>query len=161
MNALLMEKQNIKQVMAPVDMNTAAITGARIGLKTGDRVAVVLAMGDSTSATVTATLNQHTAASAGSSKVLSVANPYYHKVDAATTFTKVVPGAAASSFDVSSLFANDPGTVVFEILAEQLDVDGGYAWFSVDFADSAAAKLGAAIYVVSDCRHLPAYSVAL
>lgn len=158
---LLLEQHNIKMVSVPVDMNTAAITGARVKLDSGDRIAIVCQMGDSTAALVSATLNQHTAASGGSSKVLSVANAYFHKAGAATSFTKVVPGAAASTFDVSSIFSDAEGVLVFEVRGEDLDVDGGYAWISVDFADSTAAKLLAAAYVVSDLRHRPGYSVAI
>lgn len=158
---LLMEQHNIKMVNVPVDMNTAAITGARIKLDSGDRIAIVCQFGDSTSALVEATLKQHNAASAGTSKNLSVANAYYHKVAAATSFTKVQPTVAAAVYDVSSLFADDEGVLVMEVRGEDLDVDGGFAWISVDFADSTAAKLLAAAYVVSDLRHRPGYSVAI
>jgi hypothetical protein len=156
-----MEQHNIKPVSVPVDMNTAAITGARIGLAKADRVAVVCHMGDSTGATVEFTLKQHNAASAGTSKNLSVANAYYHKVAAATVFTKVQPTVAAAAYDLSSLFAADEGVVVFEVRGEDLDVDGGFAWFSVDVADSVAAKILSAVYVMSDCRSLPAYSESI
>jgi hypothetical protein len=156
----LLEEKNIKKVMDPVDLNTAAITGARISLAKGDKVAVLLAMGASVGATVQVTLNQHTAASGGTSKVLTVANPYFHKAGAATEFTKVEP-SAASMFDISSVFAANAGVVVFEISGDQLDTDNGYAHFSVDIADSGAAKIGAACYIMSDCRHKPAYAVAL
>lgn len=157
----LMEKQNIKLATVPVDMNTAAITGARVGLAKADRVAIVCQMGDSTAATVQFTLRQHNAATAGTSKDLSVANPYYHKVAAATSFTKVQPTSAAALYDLGTLFANDEGIVVFEVLGENLDVDGGFAWVSVDVADSGAAKILAACYVLSDVRYAPAYSEAI
>lgn len=155
-----MEKHNLKPVAVPTDI-IGGLTGARIGMAKGDRVAFVCQMGDSTGATVQLSLQQHDAASAGNSKALSIDNPYYHKVAAATVFTKVVPGAAASTFDVSALFANDEGLVVFEVLGEQLDVDGGYAWVSLNAAAAGVAKILAAVYVQSDCRQLPAYSEAL
>lgn len=158
---LLMEKQNIKMAHLPVDLNTAAITGARIKVSSGDRIAVVIQLGDSTAATVQYTLKQHNAASAGTSKDLLSDNPYYHKKAALTSFTKVVPGSAAALKDLSSVFADDEGVAVLEILGEELDVDGGFSWFSVDIADSGAAKLGATAYVVSDVRHSPAYSTDL
>lgn len=156
-----MEQHNIKMVSVPVDMNTAAITGARIKLDSGDRVAIMCQFGDSTAALVQLTLNQHTAASGGTSKVLSVANAYFHKAGAATSFTKVQPTAAASAYDVSSVFSDAEGVLVMEVRGEDLDVDGGFAWVSVDFADSTAAKLLAASYIVSDLRHRPGYSVAI
>ncbi len=158
---LLMEKQTMKAAFAPVDLNTAAITGARIGLQKGDRVAIVIHMGTSIAATAEFTLRQHNAASAGTSKNLVVDNPYYHKAGVATQFTKVQPGAATAVYDVSSLFNADGGLVVFEVLSEQLDTNGGYGWISVDVTDSAAAKLGSGIYILSDMRHAPAYGAVL
>lgn len=158
---LFLEKQTLKVVSVPVDMNTAAITGARIGLALADKCAVVLTMGDSTAAVVSLTLQQHTAASGGTTKVLSVANPYYHKAGAATSFTKVAPTSAASVYDLSSIFADAEGIAVLEIGGADLDVDAGYAWFSVDVADSTAAKLLGSLYVLCDVRFAPAYSLVV
>lgn len=156
-----MEQHNIKPVNVPADMNTAAITGARIALAKADRCAIVLHMGDSTSATVEFTLKQHNAASGGTSKALTVANVYYHKLEAATVFTEVVPTAAASVYDVSSLFGSKEGVLVFEILGSDLDVDNGFNWISVDSADSTAAKLLSGLYITSDHRYVPAYAEAV
>ncbi len=161
MNKYLMEQQNIKVAFAPVDLNTAAVTGARVGMAKADRVAVAIQMGTSTAAVVDISFQQHTAASGGTSKALSIVNAYYHKAGVATSFTKVQPSAAASSFDISSVFAADGGVVVFEILGDQLDVDGGFAFISVDVADSTAAKLGAGMYILHDVRYAPAYSEAI
>lgn len=153
-----MEEHTLKLVSVPVDMNTAAITGARIGMAKADRIAIILAMGTSTAAVVDITLKQHNAATAGTSKDLSVANPYYKKIAAATSFTKVVPTAAAANYVLSADLAADSGIVVFEVNGEDLDVDGGFAWISVDIADSTAAKLLGATYVASSTRFLPAYA---
>lgn len=161
MDALFAEKCGLKQVSVPVDMNTAAITGARIKLDKGHRCAVILSMGDSVGATVEFTLRQHNAAAAGTSKDLASAKPYFHKVAAATSFTKVEPTVAAALKDVSALFAADEGVLVLDINAEELDINNGYAWFSVDAADSAAAKLLGAVYVLHECKYLPASGLAL
>jgi hypothetical protein len=161
MNNNLLELHNIKEAIGPVDANTAAITGARVKLSSADRLAIAVHMGDSTSAVVTLTLRQHNAASAGTSKDLSVSNPYYHKVAAATSFTKVEPAAAAAAYDLAALLANDPGIVVFEVLSEQLDVNNGYYWASIDMADSTAAKLVSAVYILGNSRQMPAYDVSI
>jgi hypothetical protein len=161
MNKFLMEKTNIKPVNVPVDMNSAAITGARIKLDTGNRLAIHIHMGDSTSATASFTLQQHNASTAGTSKALSVANPYYHKKAALDVFTKVIPDTATEAYDLSSIFANDEGIVVFEVLAEDLDVEGGYYWASLNVADSGAAKLISAVYIVHECYDGPPYDVAI
>lgn len=142
MEAFLMEKYNIKQVAGPVDGNTAAITGTRVGMKGYRRIAFVIQLGDSTTAlAVTPTLRQHNAASGGSSKDLSVANPYFKKVGAATKFTKVEPTVAAAAYDLTTDFANDEGILVLEVLAEDLDVNNNFSHVSVDLADTGAAKM--------------------
>lgn len=161
MNANFMFKNTIKLAHLPVDLNTAAITGARVKLDKGERLAIICAMGDSTSATVQFTLRQHNAASSGTSKDLVSANPYYHKKAALTSFTQVVPGSAAALKDVSTIFADDEGTVVFEVLPEELDTNNGFAWVSVDIADAGAAKLASTMYVIVDAEYKPAYSIVL
>lgn len=156
-NAFLMEKQTLKQVVGPVDLNTAAVTGNRVSMKNATRVAFIIALGAGTSTSAqTFTLRQHDAASAGNSKDLSVDNPYYHKIAAATSFTKVQPGSAAAAYALHASLADDVAIVVFEVLAENLDIANGYAWVSVDTADSGGAQLGSIVAVVDEAL-LPAY----
>lgn len=157
-NQKLAECLGVKAVMAPVDLNTAAVTGARISLKEGYKVAVVFNLGSSTGATVEFTLKQHTAASGGTSANLSVDNVYYKKVGAATKFTKVEPSSAAAVYDLSSDFGGAAGQVVFEVDGSQFSE--GYTHFSVDIADSAAAKIGSGLYFLS-VKNEPAYSIDL
>lgn len=153
----LLEKQNVKSAIVPVDLDVAQ-TGARISLAKGNRVAVIINVGASTAAVLEVTLKQHTAASAGTTKDLEVALPYYYKTAAQTVFTKVDVETATAEFDLSTLFASAAGTIVFEVEAQDLDVNGGFTHFSVDIADTTAAKLGSAVYVLSECRNLPAYT---
>lgn len=160
-NQYLAEEKGLKTAVAPVDMNTAAITGARIKLEKGHRCAVAIHMGTSTAATVQVTLRQHNAATSGTSKNLVVDNSYYFKAGAATSFTKVEPSAAAALIDVSTAFAADGGILVVEVESAQLDTNGGFAWFSVDIADSGAAKLVSAVYVLGEVKNAPAYELAL
>lgn len=162
MNKFLMELVNAKMGITPVDLNTAANPGARISLEKGDRVTCIILLADGTSALdLTVSINQHDAASAGNTKACSQANPYYHKVDTATVFTKVVPVAAAGTVDLTALFANDPGIAVLEVCAEDLDVNNGYKYVSFSLPDAGAAKLGAALLILNDCRYLPPYEQAL
>jgi hypothetical protein len=158
-NNFLLEENNAKVAFGPVDMNAAAITGARIKMDEAKRCSVVINMGTSAlPAVVQFTLKQHNAAAAGTSKVLAVANKYYVKSGAAIAFTQVDPGdVAASLYDLSTTFTADDGLVVFEVLDSDLDVNNGFAWFSVDVAISTAAKLAGAVYI-SDAIHQPAYS---
>jgi hypothetical protein len=159
-NANLAEVKGLKQAFAPKDLNGAATTGARISLKEGDRVAVVISLGTSTAAAVVATLRQHDAATSGNSKDLEVDNLYFHKAGAATKFTKVQPSAAAAAYTLSSIFAADGGIVVFEVEGSQLDINGGFNHFSVNLNDTTAAKLAAAVYVLN-ADGSPAYELDL
>ena len=160
-NAYLMEKQNLK-IEAPVDLNTAGLVGARIKMDKGFRLAIAVALGASVGATVSVALKQHNAASGGTTKVLAIDNSYYVKAGlTAAAFTKVVPAVAADTYDLSTTFAAAAGVVVFEVLAEQLDTNNGFAWVSVEIADSVAAKLGAVSYIVHEAKELPAYATVL
>jgi hypothetical protein len=158
MEKFLLEDKGIKQAFLPVDLNTAAVAGERV--KAEDRVSIVVAMGDSTGATVQISLKQHNAASGGDSKALSIANKYYKKAGAAKSFSKVEPEVAADAYDLSADFAAEEGVVVFEVLPEDLDVNGGFSHVSVEIADSGAAKLASGLYIV-DCKFKPAHSVEL
>jgi len=161
MNKEFLFCENVKMAHLPADLNTAPITGARIKMDGCDRVAIMSVMEDSTGAVVQFTLKQHTADTGGSSKVLAVQNAYYHKAGAATSFTKVELSAAQSLFDVSSVFAAQEGILVIEVMPQDLDVEGGYAWLSVDIADATAAKHASTVYIVEESFSKPAYEVAL
>lgn len=160
MEAFLLEKLNAAIGLVPVDLNTGANTGLRISMKGVKRITFVVAMGASTAAVTDFTLQQHNAASAGTTKVVATTNPYYHKTSAATVFTKVVPGSAVSNI-VPTAFASLGGLIVFELLAEDLDVENDFAWCSLDIADSTAAKLGTIVAIAHYVDKKPAYASAL
>lgn len=157
---LLLDEVNVKACV-PVDMDAAAFVGARVSLADAFKVAIVVNMGDSVGAVVDFTLKQHNAASGGTSKVLSIMNPYFKKAGAATSFTKVLPTVAASNYVLSGDFAAQEGVVVFEVCAEDLDVEGGFSHISIEAADSTAAKLISVLYVAHKCKVNPAHAVAI
>lgn len=161
MEAFLAEKVNLKTLTLAVDGNTAAITGGRVSMKGCKRVSLVVQMADSTSALVQFSLKQSNAATSGTTKALSIANAYYYKADTATFFTKVEPGSATDAYDLSTQFANAEGIVVFEVLAEDLDVNNDFAWVSVDIADTTAAKLLTVLAVCTGLSNKPGYSQAI
>lgn len=155
MERFLMEKAILKQVVVPVDLNTADNTGLRVDMKNLKRCTfiVMLAAGTTTTAH-TFNLKQHNVASAGTPAVLSVLNPYFHKIGAATIFTKVDPPAAADSYDLHALLSNSASIVVFEVLAENLT--DGYRWVSLDMLDAGGAQLGSVI-ALGDTEFNPGY----
>ncbi len=159
MEKFLAEKLIPKTIIAPVDLNTAANTGLRVDMKNLKRCTfiAILAAGTTTAAHSFA-LKQHTVGSAGTPAALSVANPYYHKIAAATEFTKVEVDTAADTFDLHSILANDVAIVVFEVLAENLT--DGYRWVSLDIADAGGSQLGTVI-ALGDSEFAPAYDLAV
>lgn len=161
MEKFLMEGHQPKQVAGPVDLNTAAVTGGRVSMKNAERCAFIVSLAAGTTTTTHGfTLRQHDAATAGNSKDLSVANPYYHKIGAATVFTKVEPGSAAAAYDLHALLADSASVVVFEVLAEDLDRANNYAWVSLDIADTGGAQLGSVVALVDNMLR-PAYDKAV
>ena len=160
MEAFLMEKASVKALIGPVDLNDGANTGLRVDMSKARRVTFIciLAAGTTPNAHLF-TLYQHTVTTAGTPLVLAVDNPYYHKLDTATEFTKVVPGAAASAYNLDSIFADAKGIVVFEVLAEQLT--DGYKWVSIDIADTGGAQLGTVLAIAHDVKDAPAYGTAI
>jgi hypothetical protein len=161
MESFFLEKYNVAMGLVPVDLSAGANTGLRISMKNAKRITFLVTMGDSAAAVTDFTLQQHNAATAGTTKVVATTNPYFVKAAAATVWTKVVPGSAASNF-VPTDFATEPGMIAFEVLAEDLDVNGDFAWVSLDIADTDAteAKLGAVIAIADSMNH-PAYPLAL
>lgn len=155
--AFLMEQSIVKAIIGPVDLNTADNTGLRVDMQKFKRVSFicVLAAGSTPNAHLF-TLQQHTVATSGTPADLSVDNPYFHKLDAATVFTKVQPEAAAAAYNLDSLFADAKGIVVFEVLQEQLT--DGYRYVSLDITDVGGAQLGAVIAIGHGATELPAYS---
>lgn len=156
MESFLVEKKIPKTIIAPVDLNTAANTGARVDMKDCKRVTfiAILAAGSSTTGHSFA-LKQHTVSSGGTPAVLSIDSPYFHKIGAATYFTKVEQSVAEDTYDLHSLVADSASIVVFEVLAEQLT--SGYRYVSLDIADVGGAQLGSVI-AIGDSEFAPAYS---
>lgn len=154
-----LEEGNTKKIF-PIgtDLNTAAITGARIAMKNFHSVLALLMMESSTAAVVQVTLKQHTAISGGTSKVLATLNPYFHKISTAEVYTKVDQTVAASLIDASTVFAAAAGELAIPVCAEDLDQDGGYSFFSIDIADSTAAKVAAGEYLLDNSTFEPGYA---
>lgn len=158
-NSQLLEKENVKQVIGPVDL-VAGQTGSRVSMKGSEKVAFLIAIAAG-AVTTSFTLKQHNAASGGTTKDLEVANPYFHKVGAAEVFTKVEPTVAAAVKDLSAVVGGAKALIVLEVNAEDLDVNGGFSHVSVDSAAAGAACLGSVTAHAHENRQLPCYNQAL
>jgi hypothetical protein len=155
--SLFMEKATAKVVLGPVDFNTGANTGERIDMRMFKRVTFICALAAGTTPdNHTFTLRQHTAASAGTSADLASDTPYFHKINAATSFTKITPDTAVAAKDLDTLAADNKFMVVFEVLQQELT--DGYRWVSVDAADSGGSQLGCVIAICHEAVAKPAYS---
>lgn len=160
--AFLLQIANIKAAGVPFDANTPQ-TPVRVSMTKAGRMTVLVSMGASTAAVATFALKQHNAASSGTSKALEIGNPYFHKAGAATVWTKVeqADGVKEDTYDLSTLFAADGGMVAFEVLEEDLDVNGGFTHMSIEFADTTAAKIVAAVYIARGNDLNPSYDQAI
>lgn len=149
-NSYLAEDYKPLLVAGPVDLNTAAVAGSRVSMKGVESVAFVVAMGTSTAAVVEFTLQQHNAPSAGTSKALPFNGPIYYKAGAATEYTKIEGDVfnPISTIALSTQFAADAGIVIIEVRAPELDVNNGFAYASLNIADTTAAKIGSVMAFV-------------
>lgn len=160
-NVHFLEENNLKAGAVNSKDLATATTGARIKMDQLERLIIVVAIAAGSAATVTPQFKQHNAASAGTSKALSHDNPYFHKIGAATVWTKVVPTAAADNLVLGALVSTGEALLAFEILPEDLDINGGFAWASVDFPVAGVARLATILLVAKDGSNKPAYDQAL
>lgn len=164
MNQLFLEKCAVK-LGGSADINVGGLTGERIGLKDADKVAIIIQCATSTGASVVASLQQHDAASGGNSKVLNVKHSHFVKAGAATAFTKteVNPDAdpVVASVDASASLGDAAGILVLEVLAEDLDTNGGFTHISCNLAAAGAAKAVDVLYVVDNVKFKSAYELDL
>ena len=158
-NSFFGEEVVPKSVIDPVDWNTDAMTGGRVDMKDLEKVIFIIVLNSATSRTaVTVDLDQHTVASSGTPAALSVSNKYYHKVGAATVFTKVEPTVAADTYDLTTLVGDNKAIVVMEVHSS--DLTDGYRWVSMNAADSGAAGIGT-VLALGVARLKPAAALAV
>lgn len=144
--------------VVPVDLQTAQ-TGKRVHLKNyGGVTAVFFKAAGTAGDDPTIDLQQHTAATGGTTADLDVATRYYLKREATLdgdeqweTFTQSAaseiadPGGGGTSAEEQQL-------LVVEVSATQLS--DGYEWFSVDVADTGTnAQLGCVLYLLHTLRY--------
>lgn len=141
--------------VAPVDLQTAQ-TGKRVALRDAGGVTVVVVKGAGTAGDdPTLTLQQHTAASGGTSANLAVIDKYYLKnattLAGTETWSKVTQTAAATIADPggAGTSAESQQIIVFSVDARSLS--DGYKYISVNVADTGTnAQLGTVLYLLRD-----------
>ncbi|WP_199572746.1 hypothetical protein [Streptomyces murinus] len=141
---------------APVDLSSAAVTGKRVALKGCGGLTIVVIKGAGTAGDdPTFTLQQHTAASGGTSSSLAVIDHYYLK-DAATLagteqWTKVTQSAAATIADPGGAGTSAEHQQILAIEVDAAQLADGYTHVSLNVADVGTnAQLGAILYFRRD-----------
>lgn len=141
---------------APVDTQTAAITGKRIFLGNARGVTFLLikAAGTANDDPVLA-FKQYTAASSGTTADLAVVTRVFYKQEA--TLDNDEPWVLATQAAGAAYTGNGTSAETQMLLAVYIGADqlsDGYAWVGVDLADtgSAGAQLGAGIYILHDLK---------
>jgi hypothetical protein len=131
---------DIGSVVVPVaDLAAGAQTGHRVHLKNYDGVAFVLYLGAVSAGTDTFVpdVQQHTAATGGTTTDLDVVNTWYNKnettLDGDEVWNKVTQTAASEVSLTGATYAATQMIVVIEVLSSQLS--DGYEWVSIDMAD--------------------------
>src|SRR5574341_101185 len=138
----------------PVDAVGGAITGNRVSLKDCDGVTIVAFAAAGSTDILDLDIQEHDAASGGTSQDLDVVTTFYHKsettLDADETWTKVTQAAASEITDVGG--ASTQNLVVVEIGAEQLS--DGFKWVSCNVPDlgTNGTKFVAILYILHDLK---------
>ncbi len=133
-----------------VNLATAANTGARIHLRNYDSVMVVFVKGTGGAGEApTLTLQEHTAASSGTSANLVAIDEYFKKeattLDGTEAWERVSQTAAATVTDADW---DDANQVVVAFNVQSQSLSAGYEWISVNVADvGSTAQLGALLYI--------------
>lgn len=147
---------DIGSAFTPVDFNTSdAATGHRIHMRNYESVALVLYKGAGTAgADPVITVQEHTAASSGTSASLAVVTEFYYKAEATLdgdeAWTRVSQAAAATA--TVDTWAEMEAIIVVEIEASQLSA--GYQWVSFNIAATVAnAQLVSGLYILHGLKY--------
>ena len=147
---------NIASVIAPVDLAGGAATGTRVSVKDCSGVAFVyFAEAGTAGEDVDLDVQQHTAASGGTTADLDVVTRWFSKrettLDNDETWTKHTQ-AAASEVDLGDDEGENQIIAVVEVPVTSLS--DGYGWVSVNTTDSGATagKLGCVLAITYDLQ---------
>lgn len=134
---------DLGHVIAPVaDLAAGANTGARVHMRNYDAIGFVIykAAASAGTDTVTLTLQEHTAATAGTSANLAAITEWYVKseatLDGDEAWTRVTQAAAATLALTGATYAATQVMAAFEVNSQALSA--GYEWLSVNIADPGA-----------------------
>lgn len=142
--------------VAPVaDLAAGANTGARVHMKNYGGLCVAAYMGAVSAGTDTFVpdVQQHNAATSGTSKDLDSVTQWYIKfettLDGDEAWTRVTQSAASEISLTGATYAATQVLVAAEIDIDALDTAGGYEWISLDLPDAGTGgtRAGCIFYI--------------
>ena len=160
----MLEQINLVMPNVPKDANDAISTGDYVSMAQYARCLVVALMGDGTAGSdLDIVLYQATTAAGAGAKVLNCLETgrIYRKsaadfatLAASTTgvWTKVTQATADEQYAPADS-GEEVGIMAVEIMASDLDQDGGFDWIRADFTDPGAAKLCGFLYILGEPRN--------
>jgi hypothetical protein len=151
----LLDRAQIVEGFAPVDLQAAANDGDWVSLKNYNHVTVIFHKKAGTAGDdPTLTLEQATAVAGTSAKGLNFTRIFTKQgaaLNAVGTFTEVTQTAASTYTDATS--AEVAAIWVVEIDAQDLDVNGGFDCVRARVADVGGnAQLGSLLYILTEAR---------
>lgn len=139
----------------PADADGGAITGNRVSLRDAQGVTIVVIGAAGTAPDdLQLDLQEHNAASGGTSQDLDIVTDYFHKseatLDGDETWTKVTQTAASEVADVggAGTSAELQQLAVIEVAAEQLSEGFEYVSLNIPDLGVAGAKYVAILYIL-------------
>jgi hypothetical protein len=147
---------DIGSAFTPVDFNTSdAATGHRVHLRNYESIAFVLYKGAGTAgADPVVTVQEHNAATAGTSQSLAVITEFYSKTETTLDGDEVwvrTAQAVAATANMGLTTAEEEGIHVIEFEAGQLSA--GFEWISCNIAATVAnAQLVSGLYILTGLK---------
>ena len=155
MNQHFLEKCQLASVFVPISMDASSgPVSVRVSMKNYGRVAFVLHAGAGTAANDTTITFTQSVGAAGSPKALNLAKGYVKQgaaLSAIAAFTEVALTAGVYTSDTSG---EEQLVWAFDVMAEDLDIDGGYDHVIATVNDHGAAKVGGLLAI----GHEPKYA---
>lgn len=147
---------DIGSAFTPVDFNTSdTATGHRVHMRNYESIAFVLFKGAGTAgADPVVTVQEHNAASSGTSQNLAVITEFYSKTETTLDGDEVwarTAQAAAATANCGLTTAEEEGIHVFQFEAGQLSA--GFEWISCNIAATVAnAQLVSGLYILTGLK---------
>ena len=142
----------VHNVTPGVDLDTAPLSGDRVNMAKFGHCTMILHSAD-VAAVVTYTIQNHTAATGGTSADIVGIQHYWRKsantnLDAVGTFTRITNDPILAT---AKTITGETALLILEIRADQM-ADGS-PFLSVNMSDPGVAALFSGFYILSDARH--------